>query len=688
MQQSAQKQNLRKTYFGAAALFVLCFALLSMTRGNVYFMDEMDNFQLGLQMTKGGVLYDTLFSQHMPLMYYICAVMAKLGAHTVLEFRMAWYALLSLCYAALYLRYAKIFGRVSMFLWPLFYIFSITTVFLCTSVLAEQLQAIGMVMLALEFLRFYDTRTMPLSSAVCIAVAINISFLSAFVAAFGCAVIVLAFIAIEIAHCIHTKMPLKAAIAYLWKKYWQTITLTLAPMLLLFLWLCLSGTFDDFFYKAVTFNTEIYSRYQGGFGANPVAAVIGCFAQYIAFAKQVFQTLFQGAKSVPPVLTLLQIGQYAFLLYLCVKRKFVPAAVLWIFFILCGSRGFFNFHSLQIFALCALFTALFLGMAWRQKQKLQTATVNDKILSYVLLPVGSVLFAAAIFVSAGGYFAQRADRFLPTSAEYNVAYEAHSNETLLQTLTDPGEYILENINDESLFLSCDVRTPSYNTAMSPWWWEGTREKSMAAITQNPPRVAIFDENYATWGYAVKDFAPELTAFIKENYTQLYDDAPTFWVHRDYLAAAKEKLPPDDSSMVKCVKADTTHENLAQDVTARQVFTATRDSVNTIAIQFGTHGRSYKGTVQIALVSLADGKTVESWTIPAKTLQDNAFYQVLQNGKSIPLQKGHQYGIDIAAADESGSDNLTLWTSENAASETDYAELNGVRQTYNYRIKVR
>ncbi len=688
MQQSAQKQNLRKTYCGAAVLFMLCFALLSMTRGNVYFMDEMDNFQLGLQMTKGGVLYDTLFSQHMPLMYYICAAMAKLGVHTVLEFRMAWYALLSLCYAVIYLRYSKIFGRVSMFLWPLFYIFSITTVFLCTSILAEQLQAIGMVMLALEFLHFYDTRKVSLSSAVCIAVAINISFLSAFVAAFGCAVIVLAFIAVEIAHCIRSKMRMRTAIAYLWEKYWQTICLTLAPMILLFAWLCISGTFGDFFYKAVTFNTEVYSRYQDGFGANPLAAITGCFAQYIAFAKQVFQTLFQGAKSVPLVLILLQIGQYAFLLYLCVKRKFVPAAVLWIFFILCGSRGFFNFHSLQIFALCALFTALLLGTAWRQKQKLKTATVNDKILASVLLPLGAIAFAATIFLSSGTYFVQRADRILPTAAEYNVTYEAHSNEALLQTLTEPGEYILENINDESLFLSCDVRTPSYNTAMSPWWWEGTHEKSMAEIIANPPRVAIFDENYATWGYAVKDFAPELTAFIKENYTQLYEDTPTFWVHRDYLSAAKAKLPQNDSSMVNCVKADTTHENLTQDVSAKQVFTATRDTVSTIAIQFGTHGRTYKGTVQIALVSLTDGETVKSWTISPKTLQDNAFYQVLQNGESVHLQKGQQYALEITATDASGGNNLTLWASENAASETDYAMHGDVPQTYNYRIKVR
>ena len=136
----------------AAGLFFICFTLLSAMRGSLQFMDEMDNFAVGLQMTKGGVLYKTLFSQHMPLMYYICAFFAQLGAHTVLEFRLWWYVLLALCYTALFWRYKKYFGRAVMLLWPVLYLFSVTTQELCTSILAEQLQAIGMVMLLLEFL--------------------------------------------------------------------------------------------------------------------------------------------------------------------------------------------------------------------------------------------------------------------------------------------------------------------------------------------------------------------------------------------------------------------------------------------------------------------------------------------------------------------------------------------------------
>ncbi|MEG2931500.1 MAG: hypothetical protein RR825_06905, partial [Ruthenibacterium sp.] len=128
-------------------------------------------------------------------------LLARLGARSVLSFRLCWYVLLSLCYVALYLRYAKWYGRVPLLLWPVFYLCSITTVPLCTSILAEQLQAVGMVMLLLEFLHYTKTHEVSRASAVCIALAINLSFLSAFVAAFACAGIVLGYILCEVSLC-------------------------------------------------------------------------------------------------------------------------------------------------------------------------------------------------------------------------------------------------------------------------------------------------------------------------------------------------------------------------------------------------------------------------------------------------------------------------------------------------------
>ena len=684
------------TALGAAGLFCACFAIFSSVRGNVWFMDEMDNFALGVQMAKGSGLYTQLFSQHMPLMYYICFVFAKLGVHSVLGFRLAWYALLSAGYTALYLRYHRWTGRVPMLLWPVLYLLAITQVSLCTSILAEQLQAIGMVMLLLEFLHFCETRAVTPASAACIALGINMAFLSAFVAAFACAGIVLGYIVREVWLCAREKRGFAPGVRYLWKKYRLTILLTLAPLALLALCYVLTGVWGSFFYRAVTFNTTIYSKYQSGFGASGAGAVLGCLAQYVAFAKTVVQTLFQGARSVSAAVICLCVGQYLFLLWLLARRRVYAAVVTEGFFLLCGSRGFFNFHSLQCFALCAVMTALVLGGLWRcargaaaeSRANRPRPAKSPRPAVRTLCGAAFVLALAAVLTASGSVVWQRRASLLPTAKEFAPRYEAHSYETLITKLTDPGEYILENVNMEQLFLETEARMPSYNTAMSPWWWEGTRAQSMADIAKDPPRVAIYDADYTAWGYVVKDFAPEMDAFIRANYTQLYDDAPYFWVRSDYLAEAKAKLPQNDESMVTCIAADTNCGRIAPGARVEQRFTASRGTVNSIAVQFATYSTDYAGSVRVQLVREADGAVLFDTTLAPKTLLDNAYAQLSLPAGGVAVEQGQTYVLRITAAPDAPSDNLTVWADDGAATSAQAALVNGVPQSYNLCVKVR
>lgn len=718
-----QTQDRLKTILGAAALLFACLVLFSFMRSNIRFMDEMDNFSIGLQMTKGGTLYTTLFSQHMPLPYYICALFARLGAHTVLEFRLYWYVFLSLCYVAVYLRYYKWYGRAALALWPVFYLWTIPSTPLCTSILAEQLQAIGMVVLLLEFLHFVKTRAVSVASAVSLAVGINIAFLSAVVAAFACAGIVLAYVAYEIADCAKQRRSFPASVRYLWGKYWRTIGFTLAPMVLFALWFVVNGQWADFWYKAITFNTQVYSEYQGGFGASPLGAVIGCFTQYIAWGKTLVQTLFQGAASVPPVVTVLFCAQYAFLAVLAWRRRWGAAVAVQIFFILCGSRGFYNYHALQCFALNSVMLALLCGMLWRmvfargqvraavQGRANCAAAVSHNSVNTAALraeaklsstPVRAAALLACVaccatLITAGGsfFYERRNMPLLPTQLERNPEYEAHSNEALLMALTDNGEYILQNINNEDLFLETHVRAPSYNTAPSPWWWIATRESSMQSIRENPPRVAVYDPQYTAFGeYVVKDFAPEMDAFVRENYTLLYEDAPFFYVHKDYLATAHAKLPPpeSDSDMVGTTRPNVTCGDALENASVQQHFTAARGEMKTLAVQLGTHSRPYTGSVEAALTRDATGETVASWRVEGKQIIDNAFtfFHRAQDAP-IPLVQGEDYTLTLTAqhkSDEQGDKNITVWAAENEATQTSYAQTAQGKQSYSLRVKIR
>ena len=674
----------------AVLLFAACFTLFSAARNNVWFMDEMDNFCVGTQLAKGSLLYRDVFSQHMPLMYYICAAMSLAGIRSVLAFRLAWYVLLSLIYVLLFWRYRRDFGRAAMFAWPCLYVASLTTQDLCTSILAEQLQAVGMVVLMLEFLRFVRTREVPWHSAAAIALAINMSFLSAFVAAFGCAVIVLGYVAAEVWDCARQRRGVGGSTLYLWRKYRLTIFLTLAPMACVALFYVANGTWDYFFYNIYTFNREIYSGYMGGLGSSPVSAVTGCFTGYWAFVKTVFQTLFQGAQRVPLVVVPLQAGWYLFLLWLCVRRRFLTAVWLEVFFLLCGSRGFFQYHNLQGFALCALACGLCMGGLWKA---LRRARGGRRAAAGLLLTAFCAVFAA----TAGDFYVQRATNLYPAADEFSPQYEPHSNEALLLALTEPGEFVLENINAEQLYLIADIRVPAYNTGMSPWWWEATRERSMELLRADPPRYAIYDPEYTAFEqYVVEDFAPELDAFIREHYTQIFDDAPQFWVRNDCLEEARAKIGvPRD--MVGCVTPRTTCGNLLTlDAAAEgpteveQVFETTRSSVETISVQFGTHNLTYRGTVTVRLSETQTGKVLFEKTVDGHEVRDNEFYLVYcaRADGALNLIEGMSYTVSLTASDPTGRDNITVWACPGEATETSFAVVNGVRQDYTLRIKVR
>lgn len=668
-----RKQTL-KTVGGAVLLFCVCCVLFSSMRNNIWFMDEMDNFHLGLQMTKGGVLYQTLFSQHMPLPYYISALFARLGAHSVLAFRLCWYVFLSGCYTAVYLRYAKWYGRVPMLLWSVFYLFSITTTELCTSILAEQLQAVGMVLLCLEFLHFTQTREISRASAVCIALGVHIAFLSAFVAAFACLAMAVGFLLVEITFCVRTKT---SFFSYFFRKYALTLALLLAPLLLLALYFVVTGVWGDFFYKAVIFNTEVYSRYQDGFGASPLGAVAGAVTQYINVVKRMIQTLFQGARNLPYAVIFLQLAQWVFLLCLAARRRVFTAAWLLVFFLSCGTRGFYNYHALQCFALSCVMLALLAGGLYRAARARKLPALTGTL--------AGVLCAA--FIAASGSFVwQHRAALLPAASEFSPEYEAHSNEALLLALADEDEYVFENINNEDLYLSVNIRAPSYNTAPSPWWWEATREASMAAITADPPRIAIYDGEYSSWGYAVKDFAPELDAFIRENYTLLYDDAPAFYVRSDCAAQMRKQLADIGEDMVGCTEPNTTCGDALSTGAVQQYFTATRDTAHTISVQFGTHNRPYGGTVTAALTD-ADGTVLGEWTLAPNTIADNAFAFLLRDTDTpVALTVGERYCLTLTA--QGGDGNITVWASENEATAASCAETADGVQAYNLRVKVR
>ena len=64
--------------------------LMAFWNTEIFISDEEEIFVKGQQIANGQLLYKEIGSQHMPLMYYLSAVMSKMGITTVAGFRLGF----------------------------------------------------------------------------------------------------------------------------------------------------------------------------------------------------------------------------------------------------------------------------------------------------------------------------------------------------------------------------------------------------------------------------------------------------------------------------------------------------------------------------------------------------------------------------------------------------------------------
>ena len=106
---------LKRTDKWLPAVFFCCVLGLYLTMlTHLVFVDELDVFYGGYNIAKGGDIYRTYPSQHMPFSYYLALPGALLGARTAWQFRLYFYVLLSALWTGMYIRYRKQFSRPAL----------------------------------------------------------------------------------------------------------------------------------------------------------------------------------------------------------------------------------------------------------------------------------------------------------------------------------------------------------------------------------------------------------------------------------------------------------------------------------------------------------------------------------------------------------------------------------------------
>lgn len=488
-------------YLFALGVFLLCFIMLYTCLNDFYFdSDEGDVYLCGMLISRGRLVYKDFASQHMPVMYYIAAAFSLLGASSVYQFRLYFYLLFSLMWALNVIWYGDRLNWFGLLFGPICYIVQIRFIFLGTAVLSEHMQSVCMAMLFYELLCFHETHTLTSGNYIRLAMAIFLSIGSAFTSVFPVFFLALTVFALEIAYFIRQDAQGRA----LWRKeiiprYLKLVVACIIPFLALALYYVFKNCLADFYYWAYEFNVTVYSKYQGTGGSVLQSLFIGFYYMLTPLRNIALNTA-----------SLLQAGLTAATFVAIIMTGFIHRSVilplgLMLMVNACQTRGDITyFHSMHAVMLqCAIVGYAAGWLAGRIPKKPLRACA-------CLLMAGLILFPFRGNLKNIGH--------IIVPSEWTP--DPGSISQTVDIITDEGDRIGNATLNPSIYMYSGTVPAAITDASIKWAWDGAGEQVMAQLRADPPKVYVFDRNMATWGYALRDYAPELIEFIDSNYTPL------------------------------------------------------------------------------------------------------------------------------------------------------------------------
>lgn len=657
-------QNNGRYWIEAAGLFILLLLLLLVNSTEfLYFTDEADNFLAGMSVAAGKKIYVDFTSQHMPLLYYICGLFSMLGAGNMLQFRLYFYVLFAVLWALLYVRNRDRLGVIGGLSLPVLYVMNMIGEYnVC--VLSDQLQAFGMAVLFLEFCRYYDIKRVDWKMSVWVAAAILLSFGSAFVSAFGIFAILVGVIGAEAGESRRSHQKLGVVVGQFLRKYALLLALVLVPLLVWVGYYAVTGHLGDMILGAFTLNTKYYPKYSG-YGSSTLGAFVDPFVTYGKYFIEITTNLMAHKLQYAKELLCYTVN-IVFFVHTFRKSKW-QAIVLAVFTVWVGSRGFGSvFHALPYYAvsLC-MFASLFRDYTNSTCNAHKKSKNVEKLVGIVFV-CGSMLVLALPYV-------QKLPRIKMLASEWNAQMHPGEDtyEQYLQLLTDEDEDVLFATVD--FYHGVNAKRCNLNLPVNvPWTYEAYEEQILETLEEDAPRVMIFNPNYQTWGYELKDYAPEVWNYLHEAYECLYlPSCPELYARKDYYQEAQElcggrydsvRIYDDADSQLVLHPGDVLTQSVTGDGEEADCFGLL---VNSCADLGGI-----SGTLRVLA---GDGTELASCETDFRGWKAEGFYYL--ETEPVTFEKGKAYTLELTIDSLSETTTLTLYGTQDENGKTE-AAVNG------------
>lgn len=639
----------------AFAVMLISFLVLLQYRNYIPFLDESDNFLGGQIVSTGGLIYKDFVSQHMPGMYYICALIIKLGITGIANIRTFFYVLIFISWIAMYLRYRNLFSRWVIPAYTVFYLGMVSDSKGYT-ILAEQVEISAVVIIVCELMLFYKIKKLSLSSGIIIAVSCWLSIACTFTSIWAMACLALMFIANYIIRWKNGEDVKRGLTEII-----RTGIMILIPFAIWIIYMWKTGTISEWFYQSYKFNQEVYSKYNNFSGIlNTIIQPFFGYGYMIwnavqEMATQVYASIIVLLYAVVNILFCFEMG----------KKKKIYGILMFVFIMAVGSRSFgssvsdFKIHGTPYLAVTGFMLAYLLFEVW---DRTKVSIVFVAVLA--LIPIADSMHDVSAYVAK-----QKEEK-----PSYTKQY--------IDLITEKNEKVyFVNFNGDVDYVEYQRLPAARLVHVHPWFMEIFQQDIVDDLKTNTPRVITYDETFTIWGYNVNEYASILRNYIYQNYEQIGKEEANVWVRNDYYEEAVSIINNEDkwiNENDEWIEESVSISNNFASVT----FVPQVNKLNEIQIYTTVSGDVRSGYYMIDVYKDDTGECIYSGAVPVEGILDGWQIFSLDDVKVTP---GQQYKIQIMTDDIPEQCEVQLYFNRNDLESVAY--LNKVKQDKAFAIRI-
>ncbi len=488
----------RNAFVQAGLLGMIIFAGLAVFSGMETFGDEVDNMIGGMLIAKGRILYVDYYTQHTPLMYFLCAVFSLLQAGSVEQFRLLYYGIIAIAYMALYLRHKDNFGKIKMAILPMVQItFGLMLGKETLMVLSDNIQAICLIALLLEFLQYLKDEKLDWKRSMIVSISIFGSFTAAFVSVYAIFAIC---VGVFIKEILYWKQQKSISFRNLLMRYWKLVIACAFPFMIWFVYLIATHSLGDFYEQAFRFNTEVYSYYlEGGFGSNVLQPFFIGVTNFVQIVPNAVENIMENQEVIAAFVNLI-LGIYLFgiLIYLWRKKKYLKTVILFLFISFGFTRTNENFHAIATWS--SVLTIVLLHTNWGKLRNTQKTAFKIILMVTLLLVLGNYCNQLTLYL-------------------FKEKQTITALDQMVISQTNEGEEIFYDIySHSSVYLIYKNRLPINRLGfILPWYMDWYELDTIDDLMEKKPKLVVYDEDLKAW--EISGYDDYLRKYLHENYEQ-------------------------------------------------------------------------------------------------------------------------------------------------------------------------